>query len=149
LDRTISTARAFLDSAFPALQSPSNVVLTGLPDGQQVVPVYSLGEDPLIRSYTQCPAYVGKLHEFYSSEEFLRMEAATNASRARVADVAPALNVSLANYFNVWDGFLVQREYGVGPPMPPINNFTFNEMENVREQNETRISLFDMCLMFV
>jgi len=135
LDRTISTARAFLDGVFP-----SSVALadsTGLPDGQQVVPVYALGEDPLIRGYTACPAYIEKLSEWYSSAEFADKEAATNASRAAVAAVAPQLDVSLANWFNVWDGFLVNRDYNVGTPMPPVDDATFEEMQELAFWLET------------
>ena len=127
LDRTISTARAFLDGAFPTLSS--NILGTGLADGQQVVPVYSLGEDPLIRAYTQCPNYVTKLSQWYASDEFKNKEAETNATRAAIGVLAPSLNVSLANWYNVWDGFLVNREYGVGNPMPSIDNATFDQMQ--------------------
>lgn len=142
LDRTISTARAFTDGAFPSLDDAVDTDgaaanATGLPDGEQVVPVYSLGEDPLIRAYTQCPAYAARLQDWYASPEFGRQEAATAALRGAVAAAVPALNTSLANWYNVWDGFLVNREYGVGNTMPALSDTDFTAMQDLAYYLET------------
>lgn len=142
LDRTISTARAFTDGAFPSLTDAVDTDgaaanTTGLPDGEQVVPVYSLGEDPLIRAYTQCPAYVARLQDWYASQEFSDKTAATAPLRDSVAALSPSLNTSLANWYNVWDGFLVNRQYGVGNTMPALSDTDFAAMQDLAYWLET------------
>lgn len=138
LDRTIMTARSFLDGAFPPINQPTATKY--LPDGQQVVPVFSLPEDGagvLIRSYTMCPAYDARLLDWYASEEFKQKEAETQPLRDTIAAAAPGLDTALKNWWNVYDGFNVYRTYGVGTPMPTISNATFDEMQQVAYWLET------------
>jgi hypothetical protein len=136
LDRTIMTARSFLDAVFPPINTPTND--SYLPDGQQVVPVYSLPEDgsgTLLRAYTACPAYDARLLAWFDSEEFRDKEAESEALRASVATatvaVKQSLDTSLKNWWNVFDGFNVYRSYNVGTPMPPVDDATFGEMQEV------------------
>ncbi|PRW05761.1 acid phosphatase [Chlorella sorokiniana] len=138
LDRTIMTARSFLDGAFPPINQPTATKY--LPDGQQVVPVYALPEDgsgALIRSYTMCPAYDARLTDWYASDEFKAKEAETKPLRDTIAAAAPGLDTSLKNWWNVYDGFNVFRTYGVGTPMPTIPDATFDEMQQVAYWLET------------
>jgi lysosomal acid phosphatase len=136
LDRTITTARSFIEGAFPPMPSSSSSS-SGLPTGEQVIPVYSLGEDPLVRAYTKCPAYSADLQGWYSSEEFLAKEARTASLRATVKAAGPELNTTLANWYNVWDGFSVHRTYRIGAPMPPLDDATFSQVEGLAHWLET------------
>ena len=133
LDRTIMTARSFLDAVFPPINAPT--AARYLPDRQQVVPVYSLPEDgpggTLLRAYTTCPAYDARLLAWFESEEFRGKAAESEALRAGIAAAAPGLNTSLQNWWNVYDGFNVHRTYNVGTPMPPVNDANFWEMQQV------------------
>ncbi|KAL4457857.1 hypothetical protein ABPG75_012722 [Micractinium tetrahymenae] len=137
LDRTIMTARSFLDAVFP----PMNVPTTSqyLPDGQQVVPVYSLPEDgnTLTRAYTACPTYDTRLLNWYQSDEFKAKEADSAPLRDSIAANVSGLNTSLTNWWNVYDGFNVYRIYGVGTPMPDVDNQTFAQMQELAYWLET------------
>lgn len=42
--------------------------------------------------------------------------------------LAPQLNTSLATWWDVYDSFNVWRTYGVGNPMPHMDNATFSEV---------------------
>lgn len=142
LDRTISTARSFLAGSFPpnnnaTVPSSQYSIDAGLPDGEQVIPVYSLGEDPLIRSYTQCPTYINRLTVWYSSEEFLQKSEETNATRSAIAALSPGVNTSLANWYNVWDAYNVNLKYGVGNPMPALDTAMFAGMQDIANWLET------------
>jgi hypothetical protein len=86
------------------------------------------GEDWRIRAYTKCPVYDRALSKFYTSGEFKDKEVQTQPVRDAVAAISPALNTSLANWWNVFDAFNVQRTYGVGDPMPPIDDSTYQQV---------------------
>lgn len=141
LDRAIMTARSFLDAVFPPINQPTDT--TYLPDRQQVVPVYSQAADgdAIIRGYTACPAYDNRLLEWYNSPEFQEKEAESQAFRDAVATQAATigvkLNTSLTEWWNVFDGFNVYRTYNVGNEMPPVDNETFAEMQELAYWLET------------
>lgn len=84
-----------------------------LPTSQ--VPVFSIadGEDFRIRGYTKCPTYVDRLTGWLGGEEFRRQEEASAALRSRVGELAPQLNTSLSNWWNVYDAFNVWGKYQV------------------------------------
>lgn len=46
----------------------------------------------------------------------------------QVQALAPQLNVSLPQWWDVYDSFNVWRTYGVGSPMAAIDNATFAEV---------------------
>lgn len=137
LDRTIMTARSFLDAVFPPINPPTDTQY--LPDGQQVVPVYSLPEDgnTLTRAYTACPTYDARLLDWYQSEEFQAKEAESAPLRDSIAAKDSGLNTSLTNWWNVYDGFNVYRTYGVGSPMPEVDDKTFAQMQELAYWLET------------
>lgn len=95
-----------------------------------MVPVYSVDEpqDRLIRGYTRCPAYTRRLHTWLSSQEFRGREIESAPLRDRVAAAAPALNTSLSVWWNVYDAFSVWRTYGVGDPMPELDDATMEQV---------------------
>ena len=49
----------------------------------------------------------------------------------QVQSLLPAGNTSLANWWNIYDGYNVWRTYGVGDPMPAINNATFAQVQDL------------------
>lgn len=136
LDRTIMTARTFLAAVFPPIDpsTPSRY----LPDGSQVVPVYSLPEDysPLIRGYSSCPTYDRRLAEWYGSPEFAAKAAETQAFRDAIGTES-GLNASLANWWNVYDGYSVYRTYNVSTPVPAVDDATFQKIEELANWLET------------
>lgn len=69
----------------------------------QLVPVYSVAdsEDWKIRGYTKCPEYQQRLQAWLSSDEFKAKEAETAEFRNQIQQLAPQLNVSLTNWWNV------------------------------------------------
>ena len=68
--------------------------------------MYTLPEDsdPLIRGYTSCPTYNNRLLDWYTSDEFNKMSATTEAFRDGIGALDPGLNISLENWYNVYDG---------------------------------------------
>jgi len=120
LDRTLATASGFLDALFP-------------PPISFPVPVYSVAEseDYKIRGYTRCPAYQKRLQEWYTSAGFKSKEDETQELRARISSIAPSLNTSLANWWNVYDAFNVWQTYRVGDAMPDLDPKTYAEVSQL------------------
>jgi hypothetical protein len=50
------------------------------------------------------------------------------ALRQKISNVAPQLNTSLANWWNVYDAFNVWRTYRVGDIMPDLDNATYAQV---------------------
>lgn len=69
----------------------------------QVVPVYSQAdsEDILVRGYSKCSTYQQRLSEWFTSEEFLNKSAESEPLRNSIAALAPSMNTSLPNWWNV------------------------------------------------
>lgn len=140
LDRTIMSADSFLAGVFPAIAVQDDATNGSyVPTGEQVVPVYSMAdtEDWKIRGYTKCPAYEDRLQQWLASEEFAAKAAETQELRDKVQALAPQLNVSLANWWNVYDAFNVWKTYGVGEAMPPVDAATFAEINQLAMWLET------------
>ena len=56
----------------------------------------------------------------------------------QVQSLLPAGNTSLANWWNVYDQFNVWRTYGVGDPMPDLDNATFTKVQELANWLEVR-----------
>lgn len=111
LDRTLSTAAAFLSAAFPA--TPSAGAAAAATDGNsgsggaasagRAPPVYSApdADDWAVRAYTKCPAYEARLRAWLASDAgFAAKERATAALREGIGALQEGLDVSLANWWN-------------------------------------------------
>jgi hypothetical protein len=104
LDRTLLSAGAFLEGAFPAgaadVAGPEGPAAAAPPPPRP--PVYSSQDrgDWKIRGYTKCPAYEARLTEWFASDEFKAKEAASAGLRAAVGGLNPGLDVSLKNWWN-------------------------------------------------
>lgn len=137
LDRTIMTALSFLTGVLPPENNATEERF--LPDGQQVVPVFSQpdSEDIVIRAYSKCTAYQEALSQWFGSPQFLSKAEESAALRANVQALVPAMNASLENWWNVYDAFNVWRTYGVGDPTPDIDEATFQSMKELANWLET------------
>ena len=62
----------------------------------------------------------------------------------QVQALLPSPNTSLQNWWNVYDQFNVWRTYGVGDPMPAIDNATFVQIQ-VRESKGAALGLCVLC----
>eukprot|EP00775_Hariotina_reticulata_P004333 gene4333-4586_t len=120
LDRTIMSANSFFAGTFPSLNNVSNS--SYLPNGQQLVPVYSVADsqDWKIRGYTKCPEYQSRLEAWFSSPQFIEKQQESEAFRRSIQQLVPQLNTSLANWWNVYDAFNVWEKYQVGDEMPAL-----------------------------
>lgn len=136
LHRTIVSATAFFLGAFG----------DGAPDDADaphlavpMVPVFSVAEeqDAAIRAYTKCPSYDRALARWFRSAEFKQKEAETEALRAQVATLAPGLNTSLAQFWNVFDAFNVWRTYRLGEPMPDLPDTLYQQVVGLATWLET------------
>lgn len=124
LHRTLLSANSFLLGAF-SVDEPSATKVVEPYLARQIPPVFSTedGQDWRIRAYTKCPAYSRDLETWFSSPEFREKEAETLPLRTQIQTlVGPSLNVSLANWWNVYDNFNVWRTYQVGDAMPPVDD---------------------------
>lgn len=111
LDRSLLSARSFLAGLFEDVNTPTPSLY--LPDGSQVVPVYSSAafdaDDTFIRAYNNCPAYQARLAAWYAtSSAFSAMSNATASFRAAVGALpgwgtGVVRDTSLKNWYNVWD----------------------------------------------
>lgn len=137
LHRTIVSATAFFLGAFGdgAVKQGEEAPYLAVP----MVPVFSVGEeqDVAIRPYTKCPTYRRKLARWYQSAEFTQKEAGTADVRARVAALAPGLNTSLTQFWNVFDAFNVWRTNKVGEPMPDLPVDLFQQVVAIATWLET------------
>ncbi|KAF8071018.1 Acp2 [Scenedesmus sp. PABB004] len=134
LDRTLKSAAAFWAGAFPA--AAGNASQPALS-----VPVYTDGadvDDWRVRGYTKCPSYARRLESWLGSAEFRAKEEDTASLRAAVQALAPQLNTSLANWWNVYDAFNVWRTFGVGDAQPAMDDATFNQTVELAMWLETR-----------
>lgn len=139
LHRTVNSATSFFlgvfggDTLTPATlaQAPYLAV--------PMVPVFSVSEeqDVAIRGYTKCPAYDRRLARWFASDEFKQKEAETAAVRAKVAELAPGLNTSLSQFWNVFDAFNVWRTYQVGEQMPEVPEELYKEIVGIATWLET------------
>ncbi len=122
LHRTLLSAQTFFAGAFGGQADTADVPALAWP----VVPVFSTedGQDWRIRPYTKCPAYDRALQQWFDSPEFSQKEQETAALRAEVQALAPGLNTSLENWWNVFDSFNVWRTCKVGDPMPEVEEET-------------------------
>jgi len=124
LHRTLLSANSFLLGAFSE-NEPSATKVVEPYQTRQIPPVFSTedGQDWRIRAYTKCPAHDRDLQAWFSSPEFREKEAETLPLRTQIQNlVGPSLNVSLANWWNVYDNFNVWRTYQVGDAMPPLDD---------------------------
>ena len=92
----------------------------------------------MIRGYTRCPEYAARLERWLQSDEFRAKELQSAALRARVGALAPQLNNSLSNWWNVYDALSVWRAHGVGDPAPPLDDATFARAVDLAHWLETR-----------
>ena len=123
LHRTLLSANSFLLGAFSEDENSATKVEPYLT--RQIPPVFSTedGQDWRIRAYTKCPAYDRDLENWFASPEFREKEAETLPLRTQIGSlVGPSLNVSLANWWNVYDNFNVWRTYQVGNIMPALDD---------------------------
>ncbi|TFJ86908.1 hypothetical protein NSK_001996 [Nannochloropsis salina CCMP1776] len=107
LHRTLLSASSFLSGAFggEACNGEELHVLSQ-------PPVFSTeeGQDWRIRAYTKCPTYDRDLERWFQSPEFRAKEAESLSLRTWVQALAgPAVNVSLAEWWNVYDRFQVRQ----------------------------------------
>mmetsp|Transcript_22540 Transcript_22540/g.67104 ORF Transcript_22540/g.67104 Transcript_22540/m.67104 type:complete len:583 (-) Transcript_22540:1111-2859(-) len=147
LARTVESALSFAAGLFPPLDlrnvsgievNPGNSSDYFLPNGAQVVPVYTTvdDEDAIIRTYIKCPKYNQVLQSWYASAEFQAMEAESAQLRDRVNAAIQGcdngcrqnLDTSLLNWYNVWDAFNTRRNFGSGPEVPVISDEDYQEM---------------------
>ncbi|KAL6746088.1 histidine phosphatase superfamily [Haematococcus lacustris] len=127
-DRALLSAQAFFAGVFPA--QPPNSSLLYLPTGQQPVPVYSEPDkdDWLIRTYNKCPAYDARLMAWFDSPQFQAKARDTAALRAAFQALAPALDCSLENWWNVYDAWNVWQTFGIGDPLPALKTSMFTQL---------------------
>lgn len=131
LDRAILSGNFFLAGVFASKNSSASL--------QGAVPLYSISdsEDWRIRGYSKCPTYQQRLAAWLKSDGFRQKEQETAALRAQVQAIAPQLNTSLAQWWDVYDAFNVWRTWGVGSPLPAIDNDTFAQITELAMWLET------------
>ncbi|KAJ9532610.1 hypothetical protein QJQ45_010698 [Haematococcus lacustris] len=96
----------------------------------QPVPVYSEADrdDRLIRTYNKCPAYDARLMAWFDSPQFQAKARDTAALRAGFQALAPGLDCSLENWWNVYDAWNVWQTFGIGDPLPALNTSMFSQL---------------------
>jgi len=137
LHRTVLSATSFFLGAFGGQHAAKEQAPPYLAVPMGPVFTVSEGQDVAIRAYNKCPAYDRKLARWFASDEFQQKEAETEAVRARVAELAPGLNTSLAQFWNVYDSFNVWRTYRVGEPMPELPADLYQSITDIAAWLET------------
>jgi hypothetical protein len=137
LHRSINSATSFFLGAFGGGEDTTTNQAPYL--AVPMVPVFAVSDeqDVAIRAYNKCPAYDRRLTRWFASGEFKAKEEETAAVRARVAELAPGLNTSLSQFWNVYDAFNVWRTYQVGERMPEVPQELYTQIVEISAWLET------------
>ncbi|KAA8497153.1 Lysosomal acid phosphatase [Porphyridium purpureum] len=129
LQRTLRSAAAFAEGLLP---------------GDDVPVRSSLLDNEMIRAYASCPAVNDLQLEWFGSEEFKARESSTKDFRNRFTPYAINGDVSMQNWWNLYDRALLARTYpalgdvtGVGN-MPTLTEAEFEEVRSIADYVESR-----------